>query len=451
VASPPTATRTVGSIEKLERVVFLQPDFAAAKQLLARGLDKRAEQLTGRDLDGAYAAVLRAVELDANNALAVERAEVLRNKLQGRLFFGLDITTPSHHAIVDGTRFVVRGKVMAKDVRKATVVVVPVLADGTLRPGQAEQRLPATLAAGEFDVVVTARTAGWHALALLAEDRHGITSGTLPSWVLVPGAEGTPGQAPDPLAATKAVLWNGAGCELRPVPVRTFAMGSMELELDRDVDEVQHTVTLREPFWMASTEISQQQWVAVMRSQPWVAPDATPGEPGREPATMVTWAMANEFCAALTEQEREAGRLPAGHVYCLPTEAQWELAALGGRDGRDFPYGDDAGQLAQHAVFGGGVLLPQPVGSKVANALGLFDLAGNVDEWCADAADGDRMVANASADGAVEPLLQDGEQRLVRGGSYRSPAADCRCAARRALPPETAADWLGFRVVLAKR
>jgi formylglycine-generating enzyme required for sulfatase activity len=439
------------AIGKLERVLELRPDFDPAKPLLSRALDKRAEQLTETELDRAYEAAQRAVELDATNSLAVERTEALRQKLRGRLFFGLDITTPPHQAVADGTRFVVRGKVKAKDVRKVTVVVVPVLAGGTPRPGHAEQRLPATLAAGEFDVVVTARTSGWHILGLAAEDRHAVTAATLPSWVLVPGAEGTPGQTPDPRSAMPAVLWNGAGCELRPVPVRTFRMGTHELELDRDVDEQQHTVTLREPFWIASTEVTQQQWVAVMASRPWAAVDAPPVDPGSEPATMVTWAMANEFCTALTEREREAGRLPDGYCYCLPTEAQWELAALGGRDGSDFPHGDDAEQLAQHAAFGGGAMLPQPVGSKTANAFGLFDMSGNVDEWCADASDGDRMVANASADGAIEPLLQDGEQRLVRGGSYRSPAADCRCAARRALPPATAADWLGFRVVLAKR
>jgi formylglycine-generating enzyme required for sulfatase activity/tetratricopeptide (TPR) repeat protein len=439
------------AIEKLERVVELQPDFPAAKQLLARGLDKRAEQLTGIDLDRAYEASLQASELDPNNTLASERREQLRKKLSGRLFVGLDVTAPPHHATVPGARFVVRGKVDAKDVRKVVLVVQAVADNGEPRQGVEVQRLPATLAAGELDVVVTARVSGWHSLALVAEDRHGVTAGTLPSRVLVPGTAASAGAAPDPRAVAPQVCWNGAGCELRPIPVRTFRMGSLELELDRDVDELQHSVTLREPFWIGSTEVTQQQWVTVMATGPWAAADAPPAEPGADPATSVTWAMANEFCAALTEREREAGRLPEGYLYCLPTEAQWELAALGGRDGNDFPHGDDAEQLSQHAVFGGGELLLQPVGSKLANAFGLFDLAGNVDEWCADAADGDRRVANASADGAVEPLLLDGEQRLVRGGSYRSPAADCRCAARRALPPETAADWLGFRVVLAKR
>jgi formylglycine-generating enzyme required for sulfatase activity len=298
---------------------------------------------------------------------------------------------------------------------------------------------------------VTASVAGWHSLGLLAEDRHGITAGTFPSRVLVPGTEASAGAAPDPRAAALQVLWNGAGIELRPIPVRTFRMGSLELELDRDQDEPQHSVTLREPFWIGSTEVTQQQWVAVMATRPWAAADAPPAEPGEEPATSVTWAMANEFCTELTEREREAGRLPEGYRYCLPTEAQWELAALGGRDGNDFPHGDDADQLPAYAVFGGRALMPQPVASKAANAFGLFDMSGNVGEWCADATRGERALETASPDGAVEPLLTDGDQRIVRGGSYRSAAADCRCAARTMQPPDMAWDLTGFRVVLARR
>lgn len=168
------------------------------------------------------------------------------------------------------------------------------------------------------------------------------------------------------------------------------------------------------------------------------------------PATGVTWAQAVAFCERLTERERDAGRLPEGYVYCLPSEAQWELAARGG-DRRDFPHGDDGAVLDGVAVFGG-VEAPARVGSKLANPFGLFDLAGNVDEWCADFATGEGQVTTfTETDGVVEPLSEIGTNRIVRGGNFRSLAADCRCAARRALPPQTSRDDLGFRVALAKR
>jgi formylglycine-generating enzyme required for sulfatase activity len=228
-------------------------------------------------------------------------------------------------------------------------------------------------------------------------------------------------------------------------------MGSHELRFEHQPDEAQHTVELREPFWLASTEVTQQQWHTVMATKPWCAPGAD-GEPGLQPVTGVAWTDAIEFCAKLTERERAAGRLPDGYRYCLPSEAQWELAARGGLEAADWPHGNEEAVLGEHGFFGGEQLLSQAVAQKRANPFGLFDLAGNVAEWCADAVDGeDTITTPPAADGALEPLSTIGERRVVRGGSFRSPAADLRCAARHSLPPTDSSSELGFRPALARR
>jgi formylglycine-generating enzyme required for sulfatase activity len=185
-----------------------------------------------------------------------------------------------------------------------------------------------------------------------------------------------------------------------------------------------------------------------MQTSPWL--DLADPDPGEEPAVRIPYALAVEFCDRLTARERDAGRVPDGYRYCLPSEAQWELAARGGGQGR-FPHGDDEDGLAAHAVHGDPVRWPAPVASKLPNAFGFHDLAGNVDEWCADAVDPGRVLASLRLAAAVEPLGTSGTHGVVRGGNHRSPAADCRCAARTVLPRDASLATLGFRVALARR
>lgn len=435
------------AIAKLDEALGLLSEFPDARQRLALALDKRAELRTERDVDAAYRDCARAVELDANNASAKQRQEVLKNKLAARILFGLLLTSPADGEVVDGPRIAVRGRVSVPGVT-AVEVVLTMAEGGDDRP---TRKVQAPVVAGEFATSIDAFDAGRVLLGLGAVDGNGVRGGCLPTRALVPGVRGALGKTPEPGGVPARTIVTAAGITMLPVPVRTFTMGSLELAVGRDRDEPQHEVRMERPFWLGATEVTRRQYVGLMRERPWRG-DGEDGDDELDlPATSVTWAQAVAFCERLTERERDAGRLPADYVYCLPSEAQWELAACGGGY-PDYPHGDDAATLGESAVFGGEAVAPAAVGSKAANPFGLFDLAGNVDEWCVDCAAGEAQVTTfTDTPGIVEPLSDIGTNRIVRGGNFRSPATDCRCAARRALPPASARDDLGFRVALAKR
>ena len=452
----PRADGLDGAIAKFEQALGLVTEFPLAKQRLALALDKRAEQRTDVDVDAAFVDVDRAVELDPQNTAAAQRRDELRRQLSARMLFGLRVVSPVDGEVVAGARFPVRGTVAVPGVTQVEVVVTAAseLPGGGERPSR---RFPAIVVAGAFEVTVDAPDAGRLLVGLAAADRHGVRGGCLPTRALVPGVVGALGQPPVPGSEPPRIVVAGCGSTMQPIPLRTFAMGSNLMVLGRGDDEMQHRVVMNRPFWLATTEVTRQQWRTVMGSEPWLAADAAPGSDDERaaseklPATSISWDAANDFCAQLTEREREAGRLPAGYRYCLPSEAQWELAACGGGI-PDFPHGDDREVLGEHAVFGGAGEQPAAVASKTANAFGLHDLAGNVDEWCADAATGEAEVTTFTyVDDVQEPLSEIGLHRVVRGGNFRSPAADCRCAARTAASPDTVRDSLGFRIALAKR
>lgn len=433
------------AIAKLDEALGLIAEFPEARQRLALALDKRAELRTEQDVDAAYQDCARAVDLDAANTTAKQRQEALRQKLAARILFGLRITSPTDGEVVAGPRIAVRGRVSVPGVTAVEIVLT--MAEGA--DDRPSRKVQAPVVAGEFATSIDAFDAGRVMLGLAAVDGNGVRGGCLPTRALVPGVRGALGQAPVPGASPLRVVVNAAGITMQPVPVRTFTMGSMDLAIGRDRDEAQHDVRIENPFWLGATEVTRRQWFLLMQERPWRGQGEDDADELDLPATGVTWAQAVAFCERLTERERDAGRLPAGYVYCLPSEAQWELAANGGGY-TDYPHGDDRATLGEVAVFGGEA--PARVGSKQGNAFGLFDLAGNVDEWCADFATGDDQVTTfTDIAGIVEPLSEIGINRIVRGGNFRSPAVDCRCAARRALPPASARDDLGLRVALAKR
>lgn len=438
-------------IDGLDEVLRLRPEFAEAKRRLAQALEKRAELRMEQDPDAAFGDAQRAVELDAANQAAADRLEQARNRLAARMLFGMRITSPAGGEVVEGPRIVVRGKVTAPGVSSVDIALT--MADGPAdRP---TRKVNAPVLAGEFTATIEAFDAGAVMLGLGATDRNGVRGGCLPSGAIVPGVVGALGQAPAPGGGRAIVTF--AGVTMRPIPAGMFAMGSGRLALGSDDDELLHQVLLAAPFWLATTEVTRAQWQRVMGDEPWRALGDDEGAEGVDfatlPATGISWSAALAFCERVNERERDEGRLPEGYAYCLPTEAQWERAALGGGNG-PFPHGEDWQQLATVAVFADGEVRARAEGvaSRQPNGFGLFDLAGNVDEWCLDQAEGLLAVTTDTyVEGVVDPLSTTGAHRIVRGGSFRSMPKDCRCAARQALPVETARDDLGLRLALAPR
>ena len=161
----------------------------------------------------------------------------------------------------------------------------------------------------------------------------------------------------------------------------------------------------------------------------------------------MSWSDATNYCGKLTAQEKTAGRLPAGYEYRLPTEAEWEYACRAGTTNR-FSYGDDPDytQLANYAwynVNSGGTT--HPVGQKLPNALGLYDMYGNVWEWCSDFWSGSYPGGRVTdPKGAVS-----GSGRVVRGGSWDYFGRYCRSADRYGYWPVNGYGDMGFRPVLA--
>jgi formylglycine-generating enzyme required for sulfatase activity len=153
----------------------------------------------------------------------------------------------------------------------------------------------------------------------------------------------------------------------------------------------------------------------------------------------VSWNDAVEFCRKLTDRERAAGRLPEGYVYTLPTEAQWEYACRAGTTGA---YAGDLGAMGWYKDNSGSTT--HPVGQKRANAWGLYDMHGNVWEWCLDWK-GDYPSGNVT-----DPTgPSSGSHRIVRGGSWINAALYARSANRLWFSPGFRRNFLGFRVALA--
>jgi formylglycine-generating enzyme required for sulfatase activity len=203
-------------------------------------------------------------------------------------------------------------------------------------------------------------------------------------------------------------------------------------------------VTLTRGFWIGKYEVTQGEYLEVTGTNPSIFP----GDPNR-PVSSVSWPDATNYCWQLTQRELATGRIPAGSEYRLPTEAEWECAARAGTSTR-FSYGDDPdyASLTNHAwYFLNGDLTVHPVGQKLPNPWGLYDIEGNVWEWCQDWL-GD-LPGGAVTDPQGPPSNPIGS-KVVRGGGYDFGESDCRSARRFFFGnhPALTDSNLGFRVVL---
>jgi len=213
------------------------------------------------------------------------------------------------------------------------------------------------------------------------------------------------------------------------LPAGTFTMGSA----GGAADEKPTTQVTLARFWLGQTEVTQAQYQILMGQNP-----ARFRQPTR-PVENVSWADALTFCQRLTERERQAGRLPAGYAYTLPTEAQWEYAC---RAGATTDYLGDLGAVAWYEANSGNQT--HPVGQKRANAWNLYDLQGNVWEWCLD------WYGPYAGGALLDPTgAPSGTLRVIRGGGWFHAASYCRASARRGNAPDAQSFNLGFRLALS--
>jgi len=209
-------------------------------------------------------------------------------------------------------------------------------------------------------------------------------------------------------------------------------------EEGRRDDETQHRVILSRGFYMGTTPVTQGQWRAVMGNNPSHFADKD-----HRPVEQVSWHDAVRFCQRLTERERAAGLIGPNQSYRLPTEAEWEYACRAGTTTR-FYTGNTKADLARAAWYDGNSdRQTHPVGQKAPNAWGLYDMHGNVLEWCSDWF-GDYPRGEVTD----PPGPATGKGRVVRGGSWLNHPSRSRSANRNNIAPDNRCFLIGFRVVL---
>lgn len=213
----------------------------------------------------------------------------------------------------------------------------------------------------------------------------------------------------------------------------TFFMGSPDSEDDRSTDKGRHQVTVTKGFFLSEAPCTQSQWKAVMGSNPSRFKETD------RPVENVSWGEAVEFCRKLTKKHQEAGVMPQGWLWRLPTEAEWEYAARAGTTGSRY------GELDAIAWWtGNSGSQTHPVKQKTANAWGLYDMMGNVWEWCSD------WYGEYPTESVTDPTgPNSGSRRVTRGGSWSSDAGIARSAIRSGRGPGGRDNDLGFRPALS--
>lgn len=245
----------------------------------------------------------------------------------------------------------------------------------------------------------------------------------------------------DHLGFNNVVVENSIGMQLCVIPPGTFPMG--ESKRNRPV------VTHSQAYLLGRYEVSQREWERVMGRLPG---QLNYGKGDRFPVYRATYAEATEFCRKLTQLDREAGTLPKGYEYRLPTDAEWEYACRAGTLTATY-FGDslssrqanfDGSKPFNGAEKGPNLARAAEVGSYPANAWGLHDMHGNLCEWALD-------WYHKKLKGGVDPVqLKPAEKRLLRDGRHSSIGHWCRSANRYYMDPKVRPSSVGVRPVLTK-
>lgn len=200
-------------------------------------------------------------------------------------------------------------------------------------------------------------------------------------------------------------------------------------------------ITLTQGYWLARTETTQAQWQAIASLTPIFQPTPRPSyfKGADLPVEQVSWDMVMAFCTFLSEHERAAGRLPEGYAYTLPTEAQWEYAARAGNTDRVIAGTEDMAWYVANAQN-----RTHPVASLRPNAWGLYDMYGNVNEWCYD------FLAPYLGGHLTDPIgPRTGVYRVIRGGGYLNNLGSSQPGQRFQWQAFFKSRSLGFRLALA--
>ncbi|MGO8690431.1 MAG: formylglycine-generating enzyme family protein [Thermoguttaceae bacterium] len=223
----------------------------------------------------------------------------------------------------------------------------------------------------------------------------------------------------------------GVKLELVLIPAGEFLMGSPDSDNDAGNDEKpQHRVRITKPFYLGKYLVTQEQWQAVMGNK------RSNSKGPRNLVEQTSWDDCQKFMEKLNEKV-------GGGTFSLPTEAQWEYACRAGSTTRYF-FGDDESQLGRYAWYAensGGKT--HPVGGKKPNAWGLYDMHGNVWQWCADWYNAG-YYKESPVDDPTGPTTGSG--RVNRGGSWNYTARYCRSAYRNSRLPGRGNDNRGLRV-----
>ncbi len=222
-----------------------------------------------------------------------------------------------------------------------------------------------------------------------------------------------------------------------PIPEGYFQMGC---ETGRDDERPVHRVWA-DVFEMAIFQVRNRDWAAFMEAAAQAAPaewrNADFSHPD-QPVVAINWGDAEQYCRWLSQV--------SGRNYRLPTEAEWEKSAKGGRENALYAWGDDPPQAHDEYIrrWSGNVSGPLPVGQGAPNPFGLYDVCENVHEWCSDWYSPDYYASSPERNPAGPP---SGARRASRGGAWRHHIKVSRCAARSSIPPAFEYADYGFRVV----
>ena len=225
---------------------------------------------------------------------------------------------------------------------------------------------------------------------------------------------------------------DGISIEMVKVEAGTFMMGATsEMKDPYNMEKPVHQVTLTNDYYMGKYEVTQALWEAVMGRNP------SEYKGDNLPVEQVSWNDCQEFISKLNSL--------TGRKFRLPTEAEWEYAARGGKKSRGYQYSGNSNISDVAWYDGNSGSKPHPVGTKQANELGIYDMSGNVYEWCSD------WYGSYSSSSQTNPTGADsGSGRVVRGGSWYDFAWDCRLSYRGSITPFYRGNDLGLRLALSE-